>query len=382
MDVKSHLFIVFGSEHYNPLGVIRSLGETGIMPIAIIVKESVKLASKSRYISTLYIVDTYEDGYQLLIDRYGDHDFSDRPFIITCDDKITSYLDKHYNDIKNKFYFINAGEQGRITFYMDKENINNLARKHGFNVAETYVVNRGEIPEDIVYPVITKSISSTCGGWKDDVFVCENKKELEIAYSKIKSEVVLLQKYIEKQNELCIDGFSINQGKDFTITIAATYDYILPDRYSTLMTLTNLHDKDLWNRIGGLIKEIGYEGIFCIEFLVGQDGQLYFLEVNLRNSGWSYASTCAGMNMPYLWAVSMLKGEIPQDAYKKIPDHFKAIVELADFKTRVMGKHISLGKWIKELKSCQCYFYYNKNDKAPFWSSITSRVKQLLPFGS
>lgn len=35
-ELKEHLFIVVGEEHYTPLGVIRSLGENGIEPVAII----------------------------------------------------------------------------------------------------------------------------------------------------------------------------------------------------------------------------------------------------------------------------------------------------------------------------------------------------------
>lgn len=380
MNIRNHAFIVFGCEHYNPLGAIRSLGEAGIAPIAIVVKGEYRIASKSRYISKLHRVDTYEEGYKLLMGRYGNRSEDKRPFIITCDDKAASCLDIHYNELKEKFFFINAGEQGRLTYFMDKENINNLARKHGLNVAESCVVKRGEIPKDLCYPIITKAISSNHGGWKEDVFVCRNNQELKSAYSKIKSDIVLLQRYIEKKNELCIDGFSINRGKDFTVTIAAAYDYILPDRYSTLMTLSNLRDKDLWNKIGSLIADINYEGIFCIEFLIGKDDKLYFLEVNLRNSGWSYASTCAGMNMPYLWALSTLKGKISQRAYKEIPENFKAMVEWTDFKTRVLGRKITLRKWFKELRSCQCLFYYNKKDKAPFWSFAVSRLgRQLLP---
>ena len=58
MNVRNHVFIVFGSEHYNPLGAIRSLGEAGISSVAIIVKGSYRIASKSKYISKLHLVDT------------------------------------------------------------------------------------------------------------------------------------------------------------------------------------------------------------------------------------------------------------------------------------------------------------------------------------
>lgn len=371
--VDHHKIIVFGGEHYNPLGAIRSLGEAGVWPIAVIFSTNrERTASKSKYISILHRVSSVEEGFELICNLYGDE--AEKPFLITCDDRATSYLDMNYEAIKDKFIFYHAGEQGRITYYMNKNNINNCAKSCGFNVPSTYVVKKGEIPEDLEYPIITKAISSNSGAWKADVFICGNKAELKEAYGKIKGETVLLQKYVNKANELCIDGFSINDGDDMAITIAATYDYILPGEYSTYMTLKNLDDKELFEQIQGLIKHIQYNGIFCIEFLVGDDGKLYFLEVNLRNSGWSYASTKAGMNMPYNWIIAMLNGKISDNAYCRIPENFKAMVEISDFKTRVIGGRTNIINWIKEMRQCQCLFYYNKQDQAPFWSAIKSRM--------
>lgn len=53
MDLKEHAFVVFSEEHYNPLGVIRSLGESGLKPVAIIVKGGPLLTSKSKYLSAV-----------------------------------------------------------------------------------------------------------------------------------------------------------------------------------------------------------------------------------------------------------------------------------------------------------------------------------------
>lgn len=368
----NYQFVVFGEEHYNPLGIIRSLGENGIFCDAIIIRQNQKVASVSRYIRNLSVVESIEEGYALLLEKYGNE--QKKVFVLAGDDKVTSYLDMHYDEIKDRFYFYNAGEAGRITYYMDKNNINILAEKHGLNVAKTFVAQCGQVPEGIEYPIITKSISSNSGGWKDDVFVCYNEQELVEAYTKIKSPVVLLQKYIKKKNELCIDGFTTNKGTEMFLSMAATYDYILPDRYSCYMTITNIHDQDLYDKIKAMLTELGYEGIFCIEFLIGEDDQLYFLEVNLRNSGWSYASTCAGMNLPMLWCESMLTKQIPANAYKEIPDGFKAIVEITDFKSRVLGRKIGLIQWIKELKKCKCTFYWSSADPKPFWSAIFSKL--------
>ena len=45
---RNHLVIVFAIDHYNPLGVIRSLGENGIRPVYIAIRHRVELGVKSK----------------------------------------------------------------------------------------------------------------------------------------------------------------------------------------------------------------------------------------------------------------------------------------------------------------------------------------------
>lgn len=86
--------------------------------------------------------------------------------------------------------------------------------------------------------------------------------------------------------------------------------------------MSNFNDKYFQNILNKMFKEIGYEGIFSAEFMIDKDGKYWFLEINLRNSGWSYASTKLGMNLPLLWADGMLNGKKPINARKKIPDNY------------------------------------------------------------
>lgn len=39
------------------------------------------------------------------------------------------------------------------------------------------------------------------------------------------------------------------------------------------------------SKVNDFIKRIGYSGLFSVEFLRGQDGNNYFLEINMRNDG-------------------------------------------------------------------------------------------------
>lgn len=35
-ELKRHPFVILGQEHYNPLGIVRTLGENGIRPTVIV----------------------------------------------------------------------------------------------------------------------------------------------------------------------------------------------------------------------------------------------------------------------------------------------------------------------------------------------------------
>ena len=379
-ELKKHKFIVLCYEHYTPLGIIRSLGESGINPIAIVVRNKTnKIASKSKYLQKVYFVENTNQQYELLLKTFGQEIY--KPFVYPCDDNITTICDQHYDELKDKFYISNASTIGRITFYQNKNNINQLAIKYGLNVAKTWITKRGIIPDDIAYPVMTKTIASTVGAWKEDYYVCNSEKELLNAYSKIKGNDLLLQQYINKKTEIALDGVCVNNGKQY-ITIASRYTYALPDNYSAEMVIDNYasnpHYAETKEALDGMFKEIGYDGIFEVEFMVDAEEKLWFLEINFRSSTWNYAATKLGMNLPILWADAQIHGGLSQNAEKKIPNGYKAMAELPDFGWRVLKKRISLKDWIHEVKTCDCLYFYNKRDMKPFRSAVFWKVENKI----
>lgn len=366
---KEHLCIVMAIEHYNPLGQIRSLGEAGVRPVYIAIKGRAKIASASKYISKCHYVDTVEEGYKVLLEEYGDvaQKTGFKPFLFCSDDKDVGYLDEHYEELKDRFIFFNAGAEGRINYYMDKNNILELARKHGLNTLEARVCKKGELPQGLAYPVITKSISPNVGGWKSDVNICHSEEELLEAYKNIEAPTVLVQHYIEKKNEYCIEGFAANKGRDVLLAIASTYDYLLPDYYSPLMTVRNMNEDEIRKSLEGMFAEIGFEGVFEVEFLLDQDGTYYFGEINFRNSTWSYAATKAGMPLPVLWAETMENGVMRSDVRKEIDtDGFTGMVEPIDYAKRVKTGKIDKAQWLIEFKEAKCCYYFNSEDVEPW----------------
>lgn len=373
---EERLYIEFGEEHYNPLGLIRSLGEAGYKSIAIIKRGQYRLASKSKYISKLHLVDTIEEGYEILLREYGHCKL--KPFVFTTDDQITSFLDTHCEELQDHFIFYNANlENGRITKYMDKNNIVELAKKHDLNVAKSWEVSVGHIPKDIEYPVVTKAICSTIDNWKADSFICDNENDLKEAYKKIRGNRVLIQKFIHKKNELCLDGYSIKKGTRVFYAIASNYNNVIENAYSNYMTVKNTYDKNIEEKLNKMFEEIGFEGIFSVEFLIDQNDDLYFLEINFRNSTWSYASTVAGMNLPVLWSSAMIDEKVFDQSYKKFDD-FTAMAEFVDFQDRVKTKQISFWKWFRQLRKCKCLYFLNAHDMNPIYSKICNKLSKFV----
>lgn len=360
---NGHLVIVFALEHYNPLGLIRSLGENGVNPIYVSVKRRGKVACYSKYISACHFVDTVEEGYQLLLQQYGHEE--KKPYVLFSDDKSVGYFDLHYEEVKDKFICYNAGSAGRINEFMDKDKILKLAQKHGFKTLDSHVVKVGEIPEGLIYPIITKDISPNSGSWKSDVYICENEDELKEAFNKISSPVIQIQHFVDKKNEYAIEGFTVNHGSEIFFGTTLTWKYLIKGYYSPYHDVTMFKDPEMGERLRALFEEIGFDGLFEVEFLIDQDDTYYFLEANFRASAWNYSSTVAGMPLSYLWVKSMDAGHIDPSDEKDFED-FTDMSEVIDYGKRVEGGLCSFAEWLRDFKEAKGTYYYNKDDMAPF----------------
>lgn len=366
---NGHLCIVFALEHYNPLNMIRAFGENGINPVYISVKRRYEVACSSKYISKLYRVDTVEDGYNLLMKEYGGFDADHRPYIVFSDDKSVGYFDLHYDEWKDKFITYNAGRSGRINEFMDKFNIQQLAKKHGFNVLDSFVIGKGDkIPENLWYPIITKDISPNSGNWKSDVFICKDENELEDAIKQIASPLIMIQHFVDKQNEMALEGYTINLGRDMQIITKMTWKYLIQGYYSPYHDVMMFRDKDMEMKLQAMFEEIGFEGIFEVEFLIDKDGTFYFMETNFRASAWNPTCKFAGMPLDYLWVKGMENGKIDPADRKEFAS-FTSMSEVIDYGKRVDGGIVSLAEWLRDFKDAKCVYIYDKEDRGP-WDAV------------
>ena len=145
-DIREHKHIVVSGDNGNALGVVRSIAEGGIEPILIYLEEEthLPLLIKSRYLTIVHKVHSYEEAIALLIEKYGAEEIT--PFVYTSDDSVESIVDNRYDELKDMFYFFNAGEKGRINKLMNKHEICMVAEKCGCRIPKQEIVDTGVLP--------------------------------------------------------------------------------------------------------------------------------------------------------------------------------------------------------------------------------------------
>ena len=368
MSIYNHKHIVISADNGNALGVIRSIAEGGINPILILLEDEthLPLLIKSKYLTIVHRALSYVEAIDLLIYTYGDE--SHEPFVYTCDDAVQSVIDNRYEDLKDKFYFFNAGEAGRINRLMNKHEICLIAEKCGCLIPKQEIVETGVLPKTLRYPIITKTLMSIMGAGKGDVYICHNEDELKTAYTQIKSPKLLLQEYIHKKNELAIEGLSIDGGREVYIPYVISYFRATEKEYGHYMYCEPLTDKKLNAQLTAIIQECHYTGCFEIELLKDQEDNLWFLEVNFRYSLWNYAVTFGGINYPLTWAQSILDNHIKKLKKAVMKPYFTALSEGGDFGQSVVMKKNSLWSWLKDVHNADMLYLYNPKDPCPAWS--------------
>lgn len=365
--------IVIGTDHHNTLGIIRSLGEEGKLPIVMLPNLKLAFITKSKYINKVIWFDKPNDVIDILLRDYVNE--TNKAIIICAEDVSISVIDSHYDLLKNLFLLPNAKKQGRINYFLNKDNMHELAMKVGLTVPKSWYLKSGDVlPTDIEFPCISKPCSSIVGG-KNEICVNRNIRELEVNIASNKD--FLVQAFIEKDYELNIVALAYNHGNDFIIpgVIRKIREYPVnsgSSSFSVLDDYKNYPEIEL-EKIKAFVGEIGYEGLFSVEFVV-KDGIAYFLEINMRNDGNGYVHTSMGINLHYLWCKYLVGEPIVHPCNLNTPCYFMA--DTRDW-VHVMKGRVSMKRWLEDKKKTSCYLLYNGKDQKPFFAFIRNKIFKI-----
>lgn len=368
--------IIIGNNLVNTLGLIRSIGEKGYPVFLFLepVRKSLCYVRYSKYITKIHYLESIEQTLDILLSEYACE--KEKPIVLCGGDSSIRFLDEHYDVLKDRFHIFNCGEQGKISWYLDKINTFPIAEECGFNLIKTWHVNNTKkIPDDITYPCLIKGNNST-NSTKGDIFICKDFCELK---NKLHDGIdYLIQEYIHKEFEIDIVGFSYDQGKKVfapAVVRKIRDEFQCQSMYIRLDDINEYKDFNplLINRLLGKIK---YEGIFSIELLYSK-GKYHFLEINLRNDGTGWLYSKAGINYPYLWVLYSV-GDLSSDMIKsiKFKNHLYLMQE-NDLFNIIRGK-LSVVQWIKDFYHTKAFFIANGKDPMPFVFSTWIHIKQFF----
>lgn len=200
--------VLFCSDVYTSLGIIRCIGETGRKIEVYCFGEGCEYLLASKYVSVGKSFKSKEQTLQFLLKDYPTYE--EKPILLTIPDPPAYLVDLHKDELEKKFIVMEAGKSGNVIHWMSKLNIAELAKKHGLTLPWTIVINKDEsIPDDLEYPVFTKSENSTEGG-KGCEGIFWNKSELEEKRKSVQTDKLIVMQYIQKVKEVNCFGMSLD----------------------------------------------------------------------------------------------------------------------------------------------------------------------------
>lgn len=354
---------VIGGSHHNTLGVIRSLGRKGIMPYVIITSggES-SFVLKSKYIKKSFVVNGSEEALNLVLRGFTTN--NEKCVLIACHDVISSDFDLNRDKLLPYFHVPGTMEQGKITRLMNKKTMGELASKMGLVVPETKFINANTIVnfDDDFFPCITKPVDSKSGK-KNEIVVCKTSKELS-AFLINHGKDYVVQHFIDKQFEFQLIGCSLYEGNEIIIPGVSVIIRQTKSSNTGFLHYTKLDESysHTVEATKSFIREIGYSGLFSVEFLRDKNNTDYFMEINFRNDGNTISVANAGVNLPYIWYLYCIGADYKQEI-KSIHDEYvmPEFAELSLFQQR----QLSWKQWREDMKKATSYMDYAEDDPAP-----------------
>lgn len=366
--------LVFGGNHHNTLGVLRSLGRRGIRPDLLLVDPDRQgYVAKSRYINELYVCETYPNALDWLKEGYRHK--GEKTVVICTSDHAICIIDENSHSLSSRYVLPGSILHGQISKYMDKQLMAKLAVEVGLRVPHSYNAEGGVLPKEVGLPCIVKPLRSV-EGTKGDIVVCYNKSDVErYNAGRTPNADIQVQDYIEKDYEYQLIGCSINSGETVIIPGVSKIISAAEGSNTGFLKYEQLDRSYPIKECKAFIQRIGYSGLFSIEFIRDRSGVDYFMEMNFRNDGNAICVTKAGVNLPYIWYLSGIGRPYDGEIKAILPVY---VMPEFDEMLRIPKHKLTFSTWVKEMIKADAYMEFDIKDQFPFWNRIGFYVKLIV----
>lgn len=375
MVKKKQKVIVLGNDHTNTTGIVQCLGREEYSVIAVVWGTKRGLVASSKYVARVYTAATPQACVDLIRDKLSDESAA---IIATCDDAAIA-LERNRNVLDDKLRFEFTEGEWTIEELCEKDRQVCLAKEAGFNIpwSSQPIESLEDIPEDVPFPCITKSLMS-CKGSKSDLTIVRSREELVPVLKSllIHTPRIILQHYIDRDYEISVLGCGLKSGEVFIPCVENKLT--LYPKYVGLECLANmqpLEDESISQPIRNLIKKTKYVGVFSVELMhCKTDNKFYFTEINLRNDGANSFVYKYGVNLP----LNHIENLFDQPLTQFNTFHPGYYIWEMHHTASLVHREMSLVNWIKEIKKSKGFLLYFKDDKKPFFIQYKNWILHLL----
>lgn len=299
--------IVITEDHYNALGVLRSLGEKGVQIHLLLFSEGDTFVDSCRYVYETHKIKRTESAIIQSVSQIISS--GERFFVFPLSDFSANILDKNYVQLGEKCIIPNM--RGKMNFYLYKHNTKEKAQEYGLLVPKGCILSKDEENADWdVFPAIVKPLISI-EGKKSDIITVANRTELNESIKSFREKGYsnfLLEQFIEGDDEYMIEVMGY-RGKGTTEVcgiIKKIREYPIQNGSTSYAEVVEEHEAISCESVKRFVDELDFFGLFDMEFKYA-DGKAYFIECNFRNGAPGYALTKRGRNIPFEWILDVLE---------------------------------------------------------------------------
>lgn len=382
VDVRPQV-IVAGRNYGNILSMTRAFGKAGYdvgvlkvfkkKPNRLNLLNGLKPDAYSKYVKD-YRECIVNDEMEKVVEALLAMKTDEKTLLVPVDDYVAYVVDQYADKLKEKYELPGIrGKQSAIVQLMDKCEQKRLAADFGVPLLQSVRMQseNGEfqIPEQVEYPCFIKpnvSMKST----KAQMAKCDNREALEqllCKYAKQGDFDLLIEKYVEIKTEYSVLGISTPEA-----TIAPGVFQVVSgghrERKGVAVSGKVVHEERMQPVIQKCVEFIAsleYTGLFDVDLLETMDGELYFVELNFRAGASIHAFTESGLNLPGMWADSMLK-QRPINSECKLEQVGKTFVSEKVLLEEYVRNDVSLRQMKNYLKCADITFIRDENDTKPY----------------
>ncbi len=297
--------VVIADDHYNALGMVRSLGLAKIDVTLILFARETSFVDMSKYVNRCVKISHSPDDVirevNSIIDEFTDSLIA----LFPLNDFSAQVLDDNSSSFPSRVLCPNA--EGKILELSDKYQIKNIMKECGFTVPEGELIDFDNVSllKWTTYPAIVKPLVSI-EGRKSDIAIVKNMPELdcEIArYKKLGYKHALIEEYIDGCDSHMVEVMGARNGDssiDYAGIISKIREFPIKNGSTSYASIVDKHEGVDLEVISKFLNKIKYVGIFDIEYKYA-NGKAYFIECNFRNGAPGFIFTLKGHNIPALW---------------------------------------------------------------------------------